>query len=969
MRNGIRKKYLPYILAAALILTLSLPLLGWHTLEMPRRYALTTTARAGFGSGGQLLLIDQGKTAIEILDGEQVLKQRLNGENPDGFYYAEQAAQAEDGTLYVADRAYRETEDAVETAERVVEMRDRKTRIVWQAALEGGSVSAEQGAAILELQIYDGAVWFLRAEDYGLGLYSFRPGGEASLVRRAFCGDAINDASVDLTTGTIAIATRRGYVRVLLEADRLWKTVPSDAAHLMPQSISARNGVVWFSDGFADRVCRFASDRPEDGFETVYRGETGFIDIQASADGAALLASDGAGFYRIGGGEAAYTGEVMFAYFPLTVLLRISFGIALLIALGLLCLLLRWLFRLLHTEAALRVVLVVLAAASVSTFVAYSLMTDLFNEEDDTLVENMKLFAESALQGVDPKDLRELQWEQDYGGSAFMRVRRPMDNMVGLAHAEENYYTYALYRLDGGTLRLIMNSDDSAMCGQPYEMAGQEYIAGAQRTGKAYALRTQNADGNRVAVVVPVTGEDGEPFAVLEIGLDLSLRNRNRTDAMLNMILNVVCATAVVVMLIIEIIFLISFSEKKRHLQIEAGTAADGPSVVPVRTLMFLIYTADCMQEAFIAVLCAQLYRGGLPIADSTAAALPISAELLAMAASSAVCGRAAQRYGSRRVLLVGMAAQMAGFLICLALGSYAGLFLGKMLIGVGMGAVYVTCNTVSAAGATEESVSASFAGVAAGTVSGIAAGAGLSSVFLSIGGWRLIYIVGALFAFAGFLLSSASGDVRPEQRERAVDVQEISTARFFLNRRVPAFFLLILVPFMMTPSYRVYFFPTYAQEHGLSDVRVGQIYLLCGLLVLYLGPKISGMILKKLGSFRGVLAASLLVGAAIALFVLFPAMGSVIAGVLLVYAAYTFGSVCQYTYFQELPECLAYGSGRSMSAYSVFENLGSTLGPMVLGALLPMGNRTGIAVFCGGLLALTALFGFISWRAGKYYD
>lgn len=965
-----KKQKLRYLLIAALFgLTLGASLLGWDTLVTPHRYALTSTARAGFGSGGHLLVIDQGKTTVEILDGAQVLERRLNGENPDGFYYAEQAAQAEDGTLYIADRAYLTAGGVTETVERVLEFQDRKARTVWQSTLEGNGISEEQGAAVMELQIHDGAVYFLRSESYGLGLYRFQPGGEPMLIRRAYCGDVINDASIDLSTGTIVIATRRGYVRVLQEDERLWKTVALGAEHWMPQSISARNGQAWVSDGFANRVCRFAPESPEEGFQDVYTGAASFIDIQASPDGSELLASNGAGFYRINTGAASYVGEAVFARFALTVLLRICLGISILIGVWLLHQVLRRLLKLLHTEAALRVMLVVLAAASVSVFVAYSLMVDLFEQEDDTLVENMKLFAESVLQGVEAEDLKSLQWEQDYGSSAFMRVRRPLDSLLALAHAEENYYTYALYRLDGETIRLVMDSDDSVVCGQPYEMPDEAYLAGVYRTGKSYALRTHTAEGSFIEVMIPVTDASGEPIAALQIGLDLGLRNHARTEATLNMILNVICATAVVVMLVLEIIFLISFTERRRNTLQLMDATPDGPSIVPVRTLMFLIYTADCMQEAFIAVLCAQLYQGGLPVSDGTAAALPMSAELLAMAVSSAACGQAAQRYGSRRVFTAGMTVQLVGFLLCPALGSYGGLFLGKILVGAGMGAVYVACNTVAASGVTEESSSEAFAGVAAGTISGIAAGAGLSSVFLSIGGWRLVYLISALFAFAGLLLANTTGDVRPKQKESTLDAQDISTARFFLNRRVPTFFLLILVPFMMTPSYRVYFFPIYAQEQGIDEVRVGQIYLLCGLMVLYLGPKLSAIILKRFGSFRGMLSASLLAGGAMVLFIAFPTVGSVIVGILLVYGAYAFGSVCQYTYFQNLPECLSYGNGKSMGAYSVFENLGSTLGPMVFGALLPMGYRAGLSVFCGALLALGAVFAAVAWPAGRHYD
>ena len=41
----------------------------------------------------------------------------------------------------------------------------------------------------------------------------------------------------------------------------------------------------------------------------------------------------------------------------------------------------------------------------------------------------------------------------------------------------------------------------------------------------------------------------------------------------------------------------------------------------------------------------------------------------------------------------------------------------------------------------------------------------------------------------------------------------------------------------------------------------------------------------------------------------------------------------------------------------------------MVFGGLLALGFRSGVAVFCGGLLAATALFAAISWRAGRHYD
>nr|MCR5282652.1 hypothetical protein [Lachnospiraceae bacterium] len=51
------------------------------------------------------------------------------------------------------------------------------------------------------------------------------------------------------------------------------------------------------------------------------------------------------------------------------------------------------------------------------------------------------------------------------------------------------------------------------------------------------------------------------------------------------------------------------------------------------------------------------------------------------------------------------------------------------------------------------------------------------------------------------------------------------------------------------------------------------------------------------------------------------------------------------------------YGNSKSMGVYSVFENLGQTIGPMVYGALITLGYRQGIGCFCAGLFILTCIF------------
>ena len=137
--------------------------------------------------------------------------------------------------------------------------------------------------------------------------------------------------------------------------------------------------------------------------------------------------------------------------------------------------------------------------------------------------------------------------------------------------------------------------------------------------------------------------------------------------------------------------------------------------------------------------------------------------------------------------------------LICLLIGNYWGLLFGKMLIGAGMGIIYVGCNTVSATGGTDEKVATAFAGVSAGTLSGLTIGAGLSSVLLSMGGWHLIYLAGSVIIGLGLILAATSGNVVPQKADPKLQKEgSVRLREFLVDRHVIGFFLLVLLPFMM---------------------------------------------------------------------------------------------------------------------------------------------------------------------------
>ena len=166
-----------------------------------------------------------------------------------------------------------------------------------------------------------------------------------------------------------------------------------------------------------------------------------------------------------------------------------------------------------------------------------------------------------------------------------------------------------------------------------------------------------------------------------------------------------------------------------------------------------------------------------------------------------------------------------------------------------------------------------------------------------------------------------------------------------------------------MALSFREYFFPLYVSEQGVSELQIARIYLVCGLMALYIGPSLSAWLIRRFGPKTSVTAASVLLVLDMGVFVLHPSLGSVIAGVVILSFIVSFAYTCQYTYFDSLREIQEYGNGAAMGIYSMMESFGQTLGPIVYGGLLGLGYRMGIGTF-SLLMALGVLL-FLSLSAG----
>lgn len=969
-----------------LILLLFLSFFGDFLNDGPT-YEVSSASEVTVGAMGHLLIIDQSMKKVLVVDENDKIDYELTGGDAEySYYYAQHVAEDEADNIYIVDVEYGSRGNLL-NRERIRIFNSKGYETLWEQDYTEGNDGPLQYSTIKSIYDEEGTIYFIRDTGENVEVYYFDASNNAVLCRSVPSRMKINDAVYDSDHDVLVVAYRNGSVVQYNSDDAEGRDIKLPEG-MNPWTMDMANDILYLSD--PNKCCIYTYDFHGDGntYELMSTDYT-VKQICADEDSDLLVGVDNTAVVRTklsAPGTLEYISILGNNDFYMTVIVWIITVITCILALIFLIFgAVKLFYMALESESVLRIMMVVLASILISTFITYILMVEAKDERLQLRNDSVRVFAELMLSKIDTDRLARLDSIDSYGSEDYIAVKEPLDEMIDVGYDSGIYYYYVIYTTDRVNINAVMDYEETvATGGAIYEFGDNDYTE-VLRKGVPVNTTEISSYGAWSFVLEPVRDASGKIVALLEVGQNLDRMQAEQTKLIKEMILNVICCAVVMTMCMLEFLFLFGFVEKR--IEKKAVKTVDMPSRVPLRTLMFLSYAADSMQDVFMVLLCTDLYDGSLPIGSGVAIALPMSIQLMLMAVFSMVGGRFAEKFGVKLALISGFVLQAAGFIICFASGNYYGILIGKAFIGMGMGVVYVSCNTAASEADGEESSEKAFAGVSAGTLSGLTIGAGISSVLLSMGGYKLIYLVGAILLGMGFVISFLMVPFRKTEKEMLEAIRAKESAGendaagdgegavtksflwFITRRKVVAFFLMILLPFMMSLSYREYFFPIIADGAGISETRIGQIYLLCGMVVLYIGPYIANGMIKRYGAGRSVVFSSILMAANMAIYVVFPTVYSAILGVVILSLIISFAYTCQYTYFSELGEVKSYGSGKAMGIYSMMESAGQTLGPMVYGFLLSFGMAEGIRnfmVIMGVLVFLFLIFNFDKVSIGK---
>ncbi len=951
MQDNTRKK-LALILGAACLLLAALcwafrPL--FTDAPFSTAYAFDGPSGVFPGESGRLYIIDQGKKTVLITDGQGKLLRSIDcGTDGDSEpYYASLVAEGADGSIYVADTRYAGQGTRI-SQERIFRYDADGENGTCIYLIDYEAIEQEaplQYGNILSLREENGALVFTRKTDNGLAVCQLDlASGRLQSAGYDLPGQYISDADAEPGTLRPIFTNRLGQVctvtdgatEVLLDEGRTsWM-------------LCAEEGRIYYSDIAANAVLCYDLETGRE--EIVLEAPDILYGVQTA--GGRLYTTDYMGYYMLEDGEASYVDALTYSQPLLRCALWAALFLGGLLAVAVAYLLLAPALHRPKSELFQRMAIVLGVSLCMGCLVGYITITQMVSNQKATVMEQLNLFCDILVENTDTEALTNIDSLADYKGADFNQVKEPLDALTRMGYENGMYYYYAIYSTDGEVIYTIMDFEETLPARYPVYAYGEEGYTEVLAEGESVEFGGDvSSYGSWAFVLKPIRDAAGTPIAIMEVGTNLDDLDSQIQELVKEVALTILSMAVVLLMIIVEIIFYAEHRERKRKNLALPGLAAQ----FPLRLLIFLAYLVDCMQDAFVSILANQLYTPILGIPQSVGAALPLSAQVFAAAVMAFLGGGLSRKAGVKKTLVGGFLLEITGCLLCGAGGTYFSLLGGKAVIGMGLGLIIVSLNAIAARGEDEAESAKAFTDISAGTLAGVTAGAGVGSIILSFGHYSMVYFAGAAILLIGLVLSFSGRDYKEVAVAKAKE--EVGFFRFLFNRQVITFLLLMLLPFLMGLSFREYFFPIYAAELGMSETMIGRLYLICGLLVIYAGPQLTGKLIARLGGKWTVALASGLIIAAPLLYVAIPTLATTIVGVLLLSVAISFGYAAQSTYYSELPSVEHYGGGRAMGIYSLFENIGQTIGPMIYGLAMMLGYRSGLGLIGGAMLALLLLF------------
>ena len=563
-----------------------------------------------------------------------------------------------------------------------------------------------------------------------------------------------------------------------------------------------------------------------------------------------------------------------------------------------------------------------------------------------------------------------LDESSDFQGKDYNAVQRAVDSVfkTGSDSADDLYCT--MYRVigDHDTITLTYSMDENSML-LPYDWEYEDSEEQAILTsGKGRQYINRSVEGSYLFVLDPILDKDGEPIGLIEVGTDLDSFEQEIRKLLYDLLLNLIAVSAVVVMVLVEIIYFVRGHSKYQHLAQETSGHVIIPAEV-LRMIVFLVFFFTNLTTAILPVYAMKLAASlKIPwISSEVLAAVPFSAEVIAGAVFSVFGASVIQKLSLKRAALLCAILFTAG----LALRVFPNFWLitlGSIVIGIGWGVILLIVN-VLIADLPGDGKDTGFAYYNAAALNGVNSG----TVF---GGFLLNWIPGSalftltalssIFLFVLVWKYLIHATVRDESDSSGAEQEgSVSFLKFLLSPNILIFFGMLVIPVLTGSYFLIYLYPIIGTRWGLSETYVGYSYLLNGFCVMAFSTLMTNLFTKARKKRFGLTMSALLYALAFSLVAFYHSIPALLGALVVLGFSDSFGLPLQTSFYTDQKEVRLFGVDRALGVYSLFENTSQALGPFVFSWALVVGVSKGLYVISAAIafLAMAFLFSGLFFR------
>jgi len=487
--------------------------------------------------------------------------------------------------------------------------------------------------------------------------------------------------------------------------------------------------------------------------------------------------------------------------------------------------------------------------------------------------------------------------------------------------------------------------------------------------GPVFNIRGQIESSNIMAMLIAILMVIQIAFAFAayfqkEQYLRFVLYDKHLEEAFIQSELN-----ATIVSLLTALVISVFFSVEVVWLMIkvltekEQGEKRIQPAALSyVRQIAFLFYFASRLSAAFIPIMAKSFGETLFGMSENGAAGLPQSAETLLTCVAIFVTTELLSRKGWKLPFGIGLLLVAFGTFLSAISPTLLVFIAARAVVGLGYGFCWMTLRNLALFGKDDSEQAWGFSMLNAGLYAGMNCGSSLGSILAEKFGYKNVFVMAAVLTImCSLVIVRMENAVLKKKELPETGGQEGKGAFRFTWRekiQVLCFAVFMIAPSCIVASYLSYFLPLYFENMGRGVSDVGRAQLLYGLIIVYIGPKLSKYLTakdKKL--IFSNLAYNLLFSAGLLLVGCFGGMEMAFVAVLCLAVADSFGFSVQNNYFLALPSVRQMGASKSLSYLSFLKKLTEMLGPTVFAMVIVLGYEAGLKLLGTVFLAAVVLF------------